>query len=486
MAEQVKSFIRNTITPLASFVMFDVLNVNFFLGYLGLSLETLEEDQKEMQEQETKRKIEAEEVRERKKIKPSEDVANVKSEDSKDEEEERPGSRQKLWNLTPEINFTESLKMKVNFSGPKKYITPTESFEGDILKDVNHVDTEEVVETVSDVVFVSSIDVVNTPYHFESVTQYAVIPNPEMIDDTSTPSQSVVGRLEASSTEEFITSEDVADTLEADTEDDETVLIKTQDLTNLLEEETSTPSQSVVGRNEASTEEVVTSEDVADTLKAENVEDDTVLITTQDVTNLLKEETDAALRDDNYDAKDDAPHITAEDIDAILKMEPKLIQLNERDGFENVGPSGEKTSEALLNAGNNEIPIKSNRKHSEIVDVESDEDDEITKDRAPEQPIAEETLSGVIDPNGSLGSGGSLEVGLEATEEAYAVLDDASDLLTDKTNILIPKNQENCEENVQVITVVSDKENKVAADIKAAETKSNGRKGKSKNKKKVF
>jgi len=449
MAEQVKSFIRNTITPLASFVMFDVLNVNFFLGYLGLSLETLEEDQKEMQEQETKRKIEAEEVRERKKIKPSEDVANVKSEDSKDEEEERPGSRQKLWNLTPEINFTESLKMKVNFSGPKKYITPTESFEGDILKDVNHVDTEEVVETVSDVVFVSSIDVVNTPYHFESVTQYAVIPNPEMIDDTSTPSQSVVGRLEASSTEEFITSEDVADTLEADTEDDETVLIKTQDLTNLLEEETSTPSQSVVGRNEASTEEVVTSEDVADTLKAENVEDDTVLITTQDVTNLLKEETDAALRDDNYDAKDDAPHITAEDIDAILKMEPKLIQLNERDGFENVGPSGEKTSEALLNAGNNEIPIKSNRKHSEIVDVESDEDDEITKDRAPEQPIAEETLSGVIDPNGSLGSGGSLEVGLEATEEAYAVLDEASDLLTDKTNILNPKNQENGRNQVQ-------------------------------------
>ena len=86
----------------------------------------------------------------------------------------------------------------------------------------------------------------------------------------------------------------------------------------------------------------------------------------------------------------------------------------------------------------------------------------------------------------SLGSVGSLEVGLEATEEAYDVLDEASDLLTDKTNILNPKDQENGKEKVQVITVVSDKENKVGVDIKAAETKSNGRKGKSKNKKKVF
>ena len=435
MAEQVKFFIRNTITPLASFVMFDVLNVNFFLSYLGLSLETLEEDQKEMQEQETKRKIEAEEVRERKKIKPSEDVANIKGEDSKGEEEERPGSRQKLWNLTPEINFTESLKMKVNFSGPKKYITPTESFEGDILKDVNHVDTDEVVETVSDVVFVSSVDVVNTPYHFESVTQYAVIPNPEMSDDTSTP------------------------------------------------------SQSVVGRNEASTGEVITSEDVADTLKAETVDDDTVLIKTQDLTNLLKEETDAAISDDNFDAQYDAVHITVEDLasslDAILKIEPKPNEVNEHERSMNVGTSDKKTSEALIEAGDKEIP-KSNRKQREIVDVESDENDEIIKDKTPRHPMTEETPSGVIDPNGSLGSVGSLEVGLEATEEAYDVLDEASDLLTDKTNILNPKDQENGKEKVQVITVVSDKENKVGVDIKAAETKSNGRKGKSKNKKKVF
>ena len=75
---------------------------------------------------------------------------------------------------------------------------------------------------------------------------------------------------------------------------------------------------------------------------------------------------------------------------------------------------------------------------------------------------------------------------MEATEEAYDVLDEASDLLTDKTNILNPKDQENGKEKVQVITDVSDKENKVGVDIKAAETKSNGRKGKSKNKKKVF
>ena len=435
MAEQVKSFIRNTITPLASFVMFDVLNVNFFLSYFGLSLETLEEDQeKKMLEQETKRKIEAEEVSERKKIKPSEEL-NIKSEDSKGDEEERPGSRQKLWNLTPEINFTESLKMQVNFSGPKKYITPTESFEGDILKDVHQVDTDEVVETVSDVVFVSSVDVVNNPYHFESVTEYAVIPNPEINDDAITPTQAVVD----------------------------------------------------VGRNEASTEEDVTftSEGVIDPVKAEtdDLDDDTVLITTQDLTNLLKEETDAADRE-KKSAVDDAGRITVEDIDAMMKCELKLIEKKEREGKKNVDAlEDKKASEALGDAGNIKIP-KSIRKLSEIVDVESDENDEIIKDETPGLPMAEVISSCVVDPNGSLESGGSLEVGLEATEEAYAVLDEASDLLTDKTNILNPTNQEIGEAKVQVITVVSDKENKVATNNKAEETKSNGRKGK--NKKKVF
>ena len=432
MAEQVKSFIRNTITPLASFVMFDVLNVNFFLSYFGLSLETLEGDQeKKMLEQETKRKIEAEEVSERKKIKPSEEL-NIKSEDSKGDEEERPGSRQKLWNLTPEINFTESLKMQVNFSGPKKYITPTESFEGDILKDVHQVDTDEVVETVSDVVFVSSVDVVNNPYHFESVTEYAVIPNPEINDDAITPTQAVVD----------------------------------------------------VGRNEASTEEdvTVTSEGVIDPLKAEtdDLDDDIVLITTQDLTNLLKEETDAADREKKsaVDAQDGAGRITVEDIDAMMKCELKLIEKKNVDASKD-----KKTSEAPIDAGNIET-LKRNRKLSEIVDVESDENDEIIKDETPGLPMAEVISSCVVDPNGSLESGGSLEVGLEATEDAYAVLDEASDLLTDKTNILNSSNQENGEEEVQIIPVVSDKENKVATYNKAAETKSNGRKGK--NKKKVF
>ena len=432
MAEQVKSFIRNTITPLASFVMFDVLNVNFFLSYFGLSLETLEGDQeKKMLEQETKRKIEAEEVSERKKIKPSEEL-NIKSEDSKGDEEERPGSRQKLWNLTPEINFTESLKMQVNFSGPKKYITPTESFEGDILKDVHQVDTDEVVETVSDVVFVSSVDVVNNPYHFESVTEYAVIPNPEINDDAITPTQAVVD----------------------------------------------------VGRNEASTEEdvTVTSEGVIDPLKAEtdDLDDDIVLITTQDLTNLLKEETDAADREKKsaVDAQDGAGRITVEDIDAMMKCELKLIEKKNVDASKD-----KKTSEAPIDAGNIET-LKRNRKLSEIVNVESDENDEIIKDETPGLPMAEVISSCVVDPNGSLESGGSLEVGLEATEDAYAVLDEASDLLTDKTNILNSSNQENGEEEVQIIPVVSDKENKVATYNKAAETKSNGRKGK--NKKKVF
>jgi len=75
MAEKIKSFIKNTITPIASFVMCDFLNVNLFLGYFGPSLKTLEQDQEKMQG--TKRKIEAKEVRARKRSKPSEDLANI-------------------------------------------------------------------------------------------------------------------------------------------------------------------------------------------------------------------------------------------------------------------------------------------------------------------------------------------------------------------------------------------------------------------------
>ena len=72
---KIMSFIKNTITPLASFVMCDFLNVNLFLGYFGPSLKTLEQDQEKMQD--TKRKIEAEKVRARKRSKPSEDLANI-------------------------------------------------------------------------------------------------------------------------------------------------------------------------------------------------------------------------------------------------------------------------------------------------------------------------------------------------------------------------------------------------------------------------
>ena len=95
MAEQVKSFIRSAITPLASFVLFDVLNVNFFLGYFGLALETLEEDQEELQ-LESKRKIEAEEVRQRKKIKPSEDLANMEGEEVREKTQKELGKQQCL------------------------------------------------------------------------------------------------------------------------------------------------------------------------------------------------------------------------------------------------------------------------------------------------------------------------------------------------------------------------------------------------------
>lgn len=483
MAEQVNSFIRKTITPLASFVLFDVLNVNYFLGFVGLALETLEEDQQqENLELETKRKIEAEEVRQRKKIKPSEDLANIESEEAKDEEEERPGSRQKFWNLKPEINFTESLQMKINFSGPKKYIAPTESFEGDILKDVNDVDAEEAMGMVNDVVFVSNVDVVNNPYHFESVTQYVVIPNP-----SEASLQTDVEREEASSEEVVVIEDDVL----------QNEIEAKPPLPRLVEADASLPS----GKPNPNLNE---DEHVRE-VESNKHDDDTVLITTQDLTKLVK---------DNYsvdDSQDDAILITTQDLDAILndviksnegESEANVIAQaeensnvatkDERDeitgadlnvnpdlieGIMNVGISSKETSQAIIDgidAGNKDI-LNINRKQSEIVDVESDENEE-----TPEDQDVEDVPHGVTDPNGSVESAGSLEVGMEAGEDAFVVIDEASDLLTDKTNMIIPKGQGNSDDKTQVISVAGDKENKTEGKKKS----SGGRKGK--NKKKVF
>jgi len=479
MAEQVKSFIRKTITPLASFVLFDVLNVNYFLGYLGLALETLEEDRQQSLELETKRKIEAEEVRQRKKIKPSEDLANIESEEARDEEEERPGSRQKLWNLKPEINFTESLQVKVNFSGPKKYIAPTESFEGDIFKDVNDVDAEEAMGTVSDVVFVSNVDVVNNPYHFESVTQYVVIPNP-----SEASLQSDVEREEALSEEVVAIEDDVMKNgIEA----------KPASLPRLIE---SNPDIEADAINPSGNPNPNLNEDEpVREVESNKHDDDTVLITTQDLTKLVK---------DNYsidDPQDDAILITTQDLDAILndgiksnegESEASVIaqaEENSKDeitgidsnvnpdlieGIMNVGIASKETSDAIIDAGNKDI-LNINRKQSEIVDVESDENEE-----TPEDQDVEDVPHGVTDPNGSVESAGSLEVGMEAGEDAFVVIDEASDLLTDKTNMIIPKSPGNSDDKAQVISVAGDKENKTEGKKKS----SGGRKGK--NKKKVF
>ena len=715
MAEQVKSFIGSAITPIASFVLFDVLNVNFFLGYLGLALETLEEDQEELQ-LESKRKIEAEEVRQRKKIKPSEDLANMEGEEIRDEEEERPGSRQKIWNLRPEINFTESLKMEVNFSGPKKYIAPTESFEGDILKDVNDVEAEEAAGTGSDVVFVSNVDVVNNPYHFESVTQYVVIPKDEIeakfaegevrVEKTEASpedyatSEEVVGEIEdksashssyteeeltivegkEASSEEIIASEDVGDVTTVEIEaksvsqpsdqpplvelNSEDAVVETDGGAGFLDAK-SNPALDVgflesskqkpnteklmhliLGRNPKVTSEQadlyiqklrtsmngkltgltvqeivkgvealmrtdglarrkvvketldetdpvdpptssgdkkkpedtekllhqilarnpqLTSEQadlyiqklrasrnsklsglsVQDIIKGvdaliredglarrgvveENLDeieavgvfesskhgddDDTVLISTQDLTKLVKEVASASLQDPIAPmdcSQDDTILITTQDLDAILKEDMKLKEdeveatglspveensteatsgeknattgnvdesLGLVEGIKNAGISINEPPQNIIDAGNNEIP-SGNRKQSEIVDVESDDNEGTQKDS-----LVEEVPHGITDPNGSVESAGSLEVGMEAAEDAFVVIDKASDLLTDKTNIIIPKSlgDEDDEEKVEVISVVGDKENKSAG------TKSSGKNKKGKNKKKVF
>lgn len=144
------------------------------------------------------------------------------------------------------------------------------------------------------------------------------------------------------------------------------------------------------------------------------------------------------------------------------------------EGIKNAGISINEPPQNIIDAGNNEIP-SGNRKQSEIVDVESD-DNEGTQ----EDPLVEEVPHGITDPNGSVESAGSLEVGMEAVEDAFVVIDEASDLLTDKTNIIIPKSLGDDEEKVEVISVVGDKENKTAG------TKSTGKNKKGKNKKKVF
>ena len=183
------SIIRRTITPLASFILIDVLNVNRYLGIFGLALETLDgngnKDAEEQLELETKRKIGADDAGQRKKIKPSLDLADMEIE-SDDDDDVNPGVGQRLWNLNPDINFTENLEMKIQFSAPKKYIAPTESFEVDISKDVDLNNDFETEETASDTVFVSNVDVVKYPDQFESVTETVVIPNPEANNEDST------------------------------------------------------------------------------------------------------------------------------------------------------------------------------------------------------------------------------------------------------------------------------------------------------------
>merc|ERR1711915_414383 len=176
--------------------------------------------------------------------------------------------------------------------------------------------------------------------------------------------------------------------------------------------------------------------------------DDTVLITTQELTKLVNEQETDFVDDAQNDRK---VEIIDGEVDDILGLD---------EGDNNVNFSGKKeTAMALIDIVNGE-KLNTDRTQSEIVDVESDENDEIIEK--------------------STNSSSSLEFGLEAAEGSFVDLDEASDLLTDKTNVDIVRSTENCEDKVQIISHINDKENK------ATETKSNKKKGKGKNKKKVF
>ena len=107
------------------------LNINWLLGFLGLALVKLEEDGEEIHL--NKRKNED--------LLVENEMKRLKSEAGCDEDEEEKKQllknkaslitdfTNKLWNLTPNINFSEDSEVETFQSAPKKVITPTKSFD---------------------------------------------------------------------------------------------------------------------------------------------------------------------------------------------------------------------------------------------------------------------------------------------------------------------------------------------------------------------
>ena len=107
------------------------LNINWLLGFLGLALVKLEEDGEEIHL--NKRKNED--------LLVENEMKRLKSEAGCDDAEEEEMAllenkssmitdvTSKLWNLTPNINFSEDAEVETLLPAPKKVITPTKSFD---------------------------------------------------------------------------------------------------------------------------------------------------------------------------------------------------------------------------------------------------------------------------------------------------------------------------------------------------------------------
>ena len=108
-----------------------VLNINWLLGLFGLALVKLEENADEIPL--NKRKNED--------LLVENEMKRLKSEAGCDDDEEEKKQllknkaslitdfTNKLWNLTPNINFSEDAEVETFLPAPKKVITPTKSFD---------------------------------------------------------------------------------------------------------------------------------------------------------------------------------------------------------------------------------------------------------------------------------------------------------------------------------------------------------------------
>ena len=120
-----------------------VLSINWLLGFFGLALVKLDENADEIHL--NKRKNED--------LLVENEMKRLKSEAGCDDDEE--GKKQllknksslitdftnKLWNLTPNINFSEDTEVETFLPAPKKVITPSESFDNLVSLGLSETET---------------------------------------------------------------------------------------------------------------------------------------------------------------------------------------------------------------------------------------------------------------------------------------------------------------------------------------------------------